>query len=198
MEKEEIFNAPILKKLSPISGEYVMKYIFQNAGFKEHSIHGLAMNFIRLVDQAIKSYNRGRESMIEFTETNDQIAWNKAFDSCTQFEICVQSIHRAVLFLKSIDESKDKYQGLDLCFTSNDIKYITNMIKPIKKFRNKSQHLEEELSVGKIKKGQAISLKPCQNSLELGKWSVTYNLLTDSITFLHPIAVAVSKYREES
>ncbi len=196
MKKEEVFDAHALPKLRKLSGGFFMRRIFQKAGPQDRVAYGLSMNFIRLVDQAIRSYEAGRAAMEDFANTHEHLAWGSLETACGQFELCVQSIYRAEAMATGVIKYKDSPPSLIKCYSSSKNVLSNRLSKDISKMRNTIHHLDKELRGGNIDDGQAVSLVPGCHALELGKVSVKYDILVEAITTLYPISEAVSRYRE--
>lgn len=197
MKEEEIFDAPPLPNLERLSAIYLLSVVFQKAGRKDRVAYGLAINFIRLVDQAVRTYVAARESMIEFTHTHDHFAWDKLESGCSQFELCVQSIRRAVAMANGIVRYDGTPEVLRQILPPEKTILPNHLFRPITNLRNASQHLDRELERGRIGPGDAVSLVPGRDALELGTYRLNYDHIVKAIGLLHPFAEAVSKFQEE-
>ena len=198
MKKEERFDAPPLPKLSMLSSSFVLRVVFQGCGAKDKTAYALSVNFVRLVDQAVRSYESARAALIVFVSTYEHIAWGKVESGVSDFEQCIVSIHRAVAMAKGLINYEGTPTGLRHCFPESGVILPEVIERQIRRLRNTLHHFDEKLLKGKIQPKEAIVLVPARHTLELGSRSLSYHILIDAITSLHPMADAVSRFREDT
>lgn len=196
MKENELFNAPPLPKLKQLSGTYMLNVYFTNGKPNDKTVYGFVMNFIVLVDNATFSYKQAREAMLAFTNTHESFGGDQIIIASSHFDTCIQSIVRAQKMAKGIVKCKKTPIELKKFFPPNGKIIPSRKLKPIISIRNSLQHFDRDLLKGKISPTQAVGLFPKQYSLELGPLSVAYTDLIQAIEYLHPIAKALSKYRE--
>ena len=66
------FNIPDISYLQQRSITFAINRIFVGGGPKDYETYFLLMNFIRLVDFAVREYTYGRRATLEFAETYRQ------------------------------------------------------------------------------------------------------------------------------
>lgn len=192
------YHIPDLSALRPRSTALSINRIFRGAGPKDIEAYALTMNFVRLVDLSISEYQAGREAIQQFASEHESLALGRGFASAGHFELCMGSIKRAMNFLKSLRGSPSVPQSLKNLLPRSTI-VLTGVIEgKITGIRNAIQHLDAKIQRGDIDKGQALSLMPMEEQLELGEHIVSYADLSQWLKELHELSSKLVYYCEES
>lgn len=187
-------QVPSLNELPNISIYYALDRVFMDAGPRKHDEYALIVNFIRLVDLSIIEYQSGRELLFKFWNTHDSIAISAINLAAGHFEACISNVKRSINYLKSIRS----YPPLSMQ-VKNFLPRSLHILKSeterkISSLRHTIQHLEKQIQSGCITEGQAIYLKPGQNSLDLCGLSITYVELAFWLTELHECSLKLFEF----
>lgn len=191
------FDVPDLSDLRGLSPMFAFRRFFQGAGPTQHKAYSLTMNYIRLVDTAIREYENGRRSLSDYEEARDA-GLDLMLKVSSHFEVCIDALKRSLNHLEKIKAAKHVPQpmkdllprGLEVA-TGASVNQITSM-------RNGIQHLERDILKGKIVKGQSLCLVPEEDGLTLGDQSIHFRDLAKWLRELHGCADALAHYREPS
>ena len=164
------------------------------AGPTKYDEYALIVNFIRLVDLSIIEYQSGRELLFKFWSTHDGVAIGAINLASGHFEACISNMKRSVNYLKSIRSYASFSMEIKNLLPHSLRVLKSETEKRISRLRHAIQHLEKQLQSGFITEGQAVYLKPGQNSLDLGGTTILYSELASWLTELHECSSKLFEY----
>jgi hypothetical protein len=133
--------------------------------------HGL----VRLTDKSVNEYESARQAVAQWeTGTAGDLA--PLFLAIDNFENCITSTHRGVLYAKGLRA---------LGRGSSALLPTAKQYDDLRLMRNRIEHCDERLITGKIRQGQSSILNPKAHRLELGERRITYRDLASVIAKLH-------------
>lgn len=185
------FKAPNLSELDELSLGFALNHILNNSGNYNHTDYALVMNFVRLVDLAIREYENGRRKLCESQNNNTARLWLTIVAS-GHFEVCITTIKRTIGHLKGIRSNKTIRDNLP-----QSIKILNGKSeKQITDMRNAIQHFDEQIKKGEIKKGQPLFIIPTETAIELGAYTIQFADLSSWLRELHKCASSLALYKE--
>lgn len=191
------FNIPDLSELKPFSVTFMMSHFFTGSGPKGRKAFALVMNFIRLVDLAIREYENGRDALCEFATTINGFGLHLTIRASAHFEVCISTLKRSVYLLKRIQKHPEVPQSLKDLLPRGSRVLPGQGEHQILDMRNAIQHLEERIITGEIMAGQSLGLMPSEDCIELGGCRILYPDLAEWLRELHIHAIRLSQYRED-
>ena len=189
------FDAPDLSGLGELSTLFAARRIFQRAGPTHHEVYALTMNYIRLVDTAIREYENGRRMLSRFEEATSA-GLNLMFRASSHFEVCIDALKRALNHLKKLRAHKDVPQSMKDLLPSKLLVLTGTVEGHMTTMRDAIQHLEKDILKGEIVAGQALCLMPVEDGLELGDYKIHFRDLAKWLRELHQRAEALAHYWE--
>lgn len=196
MTEEMRFDPPTLPPLKKVSGIFAMKRFFQGVGPPNSAVFGMVVNYVKLVDQVAAAYPLVERALKDFAASHGTLQWGLIMTACTQFEICIDGIHRALDFRDAISEWDVTPDDLkELLVIESEI-VPKSVVEKMRRLRNAIHHTEDKIMRGKIAEGEAYTMYPTKEGVELGSEKVTYLEIIDSIIRLHATAVRLLDYRE--
>ncbi len=190
------FEAPDLSSLKECSTLFAVRRIFQRAGPPDYQAYGLTVNYIRLVDIAIREYESGRSMLSRFAETTRSAGLNLMFAASSHFEICVDAVKRSVNHLKKIRGHPNVPQSMKDLLPRNLTVLTGQVEKQITDMRDAIQHLEKDILKGQIVAGQPLCVMPEEDGLALGGHKIHFHDLARWLRELHERAEALAHYWE--
>lgn len=190
------FDVPDLSGLRELSTLFAARRFLQRAGPTHHEAYGLTMNYIRLVDAAIREYESGRGLLSRFEETTRSTGLNLMLGACSHFEFCIDALRRSVNHLKGIRAHPDVPRSMKTLLPKN-LEVLTGTVEgQITGMRHAIQHLEERMGKGEIVRGQPLCLIPEEDGLALGDRKIHFRDLAGWLQELHERAEALANYWE--
>ena len=182
-------NLPNLSDLPVHSDCSMLNHFLNSGGPRDTTAYALWMNFIRLVDVAVREYELGRQEIVGSASIlrRDTVA-------AGHFELLLITLKRAVAHLNALR----RCQTLKILLKKSEIASIRASEKWITNMRNAIAHLDERITNREIQKGEPLCLKPVKDAVELGNKSIPYSEITDVIRKLHKLAGNVALYVEST
>jgi hypothetical protein len=179
-----------LKKVSPF---YALKVVFLGHRPKDDLAYALVMNFIRMVDQILYSYQDAFHNLCKCR--NMKMA--HIIYAISSLENCITSLQRAQKLLKALRRNDGIPQELKELIP-RDIKVIQNkIIKNVNDVRNAIMHIEDKLVNGEISSENAnLCLIPNEANIEIGKYKIEFIDLALWIKELHKYALILNDYHD--
>lgn len=162
---------------------FAAKNIFSSN--RDYETYALLMNFMRLMDLAIREYENGRRLLDEFKAPSSSFRLSPIFLASGHFEGCVSTLKRVINYVKVIRSHPKVPQDLKVLLPGRLTVLRGHVEKQITDLRDAIQHLENQIQKGEIAPGDAICLEPSQHGLNLGKHKVLYSDLAGWLQELH-------------
>ena len=190
------FSIPNLAELRPRSTFFAVNRLFRGAGPQNPEAYALVVNFVRLADLAINEFELGREAILQFKASNENLALGRAIRASSHFETCISTLKRAIDHLKAIRGHRKVPPSLKYLLPRGINVLSGDVESQVANMRHAIQHLEGRIKKGEILAGQPIILAINENDIELGAYRIRYSDLADWLKELHNLASKVSNYWE--
>jgi hypothetical protein len=190
--------------------DYWLNMLFRGSMPNIYKVKVLVTTYVRLVEGAYTHYRVARSHVEAFWNAHSSLALGSAIISTTYFEDCINSMHRAVLFMRRIRSNRDVPADLKSLFPKKPQFATEAVAKRLRDIRGAIQHMDDRVLNGNIPKDTPFALmatgpetpvldQPNQtlkviDRLTLGSDEI---LFTDLVTWLHEMgkcAEIISKY----
>ena len=143
---------------------YLLNTTFRGRGPRKHPAVALTVQFVTLTDKATYEYKQGRAELVTFLDRPAQLNLiSPMFRASDHFETCVTTLYRASRFLVKVAGCRDAPTVV-----REDRRYVEHVLKRLKDVRDAIEHMEEQLLADVIAEGEAVSLFPDDQGLEIG------------------------------
>ena len=172
-----------------VSLTYMLNRCFCGGGPKDPTSHARMVNFIRIIDAVVEDYRNMRVKLEQYLSTpNNQIS--PLFFAINYAEHCIGNLHRAIWLADAIRRDQS---GPDV----HKMKLLPSLAtKTVQEFRNKLQHLDEELAKGTWKPPDTHSMMLYDDRLQVYGKTIPYNDLAQWITKLHSLSENLAQYKQ--
>lgn len=192
------FKVPDLSTLGTKSPLLALERMFRGGGPSDPIVYGLTMNFVRLADSSLQSYERGRLALEDYMDARESggLDLSSFLIATSSFEQCMESIKRAINFLKAIRGSIGTPQALKDALP-RPIGILSGRVEGVVTgMRDAIQHLEGDIQGGAIVSGDPLALMPVDDAVELGVMRITYSDLSGWVHELNQLAEIVARFHE--
>jgi hypothetical protein len=151
----------------------------------------LADGYVRLVEKTVLEFEASRDTLIVFLSEGyaDQM-----FRSQDHFESCVQSMHKAILFLDRLrhldlrraDGSSFVPRPRDLVVLREDVKI------QVRHMRDTIEHLDEDILKNKLSESALIGVHMGWDKASIGNYNLAFADVASWIEILHGFAKLLS------
>lgn len=140
--------------------QFWLKSIFIRTVSTNYQVNALATMYVRLVEAALVEYKFGAEKLREFWNTHDSLALGAFNRSISHFESCLSDMYRATNCFRRLRRHKGK-DPLSLKLNEEKPIFATDAVaERFRRMRHEIHHLEELVMDGRLREGQASSLRP--------------------------------------
>ncbi|MCG6892128.1 MAG: hypothetical protein LJE65_00845 [Desulfobacteraceae bacterium] len=156
------------------------------AGSANPKARALWTNFVRLMDQMVMEYNRGREALKAYADSADQDL-GSLFRATAHMETCLISLRRAVRFVRRIRLKRDCPHCGDLTVTSDGV------VQRLRRFCEALDRTEERV-LARDAAESAEMLLLSGDGLHASGNEIRYEEIAGWIEEMNTLAVALTAY----
>jgi hypothetical protein len=157
------------------------------AGSANPKARALWTNYVRLMDQMVMEYNRGRKALGEYAASAGQDL-GSLFRATAHMETCLISLRRAARFARRIRMKRDCPHCGNLAVTSDDV------LQRLRRFCDALDRTEERvLARGDLAESAEMLLLGGVGLLATGN-EIRYEELADWIEEMNTLAVSLTAY----
>ena len=152
----------------------------------------IADGFVRLVEKTIIEYENTRRELLSFLSAGVMDNYFRAQD---HFETCLQSLHRAILYLDRLRRLGFRHpDGTPFVPRPRDLEVLNEGIRSrVRQIRDASEHLDEDIITGRIPEDAEVPIHLDWQSAKLADTEICYEEISAWIAQLHHFAVLLSK-----
>jgi hypothetical protein len=125
--------------------DYWLNMIFRGTLPNDYKTKALLATYIRLVEASYTHYRLARRYVQEFWNDHSSFQIDSANFSATHFEDCINSMNRAVLFMRQIRSSRDVPTDLKSLFPKKPVFTTEAVAKSLRDVRNTIQHMDKRI-----------------------------------------------------
>ena len=176
-------QAPDLAELGePLAARLIVAMLFHGKEApSEPSVSRFLTGFVMVTDKAIREYRAGRETLIAYSNSNNQLLM--MFDGVGRMETSINSAKRALRLLGRIASSNS---SLSVDRTLRKLAQGSeNTLTPI---RDAIEHIDTDITVtGALKPGEAhlLGVNHSGEYLEIARHRISFTSLANSLRTLH-------------
>lgn len=191
--KQETLSMPSLSDLdTSLRGKRLIGRIMGIHG--PPTLRGLqiADGYVRLVEKTVLEYEAARREFISFLR--EKLSDNH-FRAQDHFETCIQSLHRAILYLDRLRRlGFRRPDGTAFVPRPHDLEVLTDAVRSqVRRFRDASEHLDDDIIDGRIPEEADVAIHLGWHYAKLADIEIRYQELSKWILQLHHFAVLLSK-----
>jgi len=152
----------------------------------------IADGYVRLVEKAVLEYQEARTKHIAFTANGFLDDLHRAQD---HFESCVQSVHRAILYLERLRSlGYRKADGESFIPRPRDLEVLRDHVKTrVREMRDAAEHLDNDILDGKLSESTTVGIHLGWDKASLGELQLSFADVARWIEQLHELAAPLSR-----
>jgi hypothetical protein len=186
------FEAPDLSGFhGPIVNQYWMSVLFHRAGSDDDVARAYVHNLIHATDKAIREYNAGRATLLEYAGSRDRAAL--LIEGLGRFETCINSAKRALRF---VDRLAAHPVGPEV---DRAVRHLLesygHCLTPL---RDAIEHMDNFVVSGELPPGanQILGVDHDGRYLEIADHRLPFHDLANLLRRLHSLASECARFRE--
>jgi hypothetical protein len=152
----------------------------------------IADGYVRLVEKTILAYESARKEMLSFMADGALDSYCRAQD---HFETCVQSLHRAIIYLGRLRRmGLHQSDGTPFVPRPSELEVLNQgVIKQVRDVRDACEHLDADIINGKIPEDAEVAVHLSWKCASLAGKDIDYQDISRWIIQLHHFAVPLSR-----
>lgn len=152
----------------------------------------IADGFVRLVEKTIIEYESARRELISFMADGVTANYFRAQD---HFETCLQSLHRAILYLDRLRRlGFQRVDGTPFVPRPHDLEVLNESTSSrVRQIRDACEHLDKDIIGGRIPEDAEVSIHLGWQRAKLADIEICYEEISAWISQLYYFAVLLSK-----
>jgi hypothetical protein len=187
-------DIPPLDDMRPLSEWLGLLRAFAQGGSVESVSFALQMNAVRLIDAAVRDYEAGRRSVIQFhCREPSEFGLGWAIQATSYFESSAWHLYRAVQLLRKLRRRNEAEPGLRAAVPRG---WDLLSDGPLQGLRNAVTHLEGETVSGAIPSGTPIALLPTPSGPTLGTEVIPWRDLERWLRDAHACAERLAHFQQ--
>jgi hypothetical protein len=152
----------------------------------------IADGYVRLVEKTLLEYESARKEMLSFMADGALDSYLRAQD---HFETCVQSLHRAIIYLDRLRRmGLRRSDGTHFVPRPSELEVLNQgVIRQVRDIRDACEHLDEDIINGKILEDAEVAVHLGWKCASLADKDICYHDISRWIIQLHHFAVPLSR-----
>jgi hypothetical protein len=193
IDKEKQLSMPGLADLdSSLRGKRLLGRIMGVHGPPTARGLQIADGFVRLVEKTVVEYESVRRELLRFLTDGLLDNYFRAQD---HFETCIQSLHRAILYLDQLRRlGFSRADGTPFVPRPRDLQVLNEGIRSrVRQLRDQSEHLDKDIINGRIPEDAEVAIHLGRQCARLAEIEICYEEMSIWIIQLHHFAALLSK-----
>lgn len=169
----------------------MLNLVFNKMGVRDRLASAYAINYIRMVDKAVREYEQARRELLPFVENRESLL--ALIRTADHLETCVNAVKRA---LNNLDRMRQHKQSAAVPRTFwRALRHRESVLRNIRKL---VEHMDNALSTGEVVSGQptAVSITDRGDAARIGEHTRPFSELAATIRKLYEWASDLAQYRE--
>ena len=175
--------APDLTDCRSVRVHYTLRMVFHSAELPQGDNGRLVLLFLQVVDKTFREYSAGRAVLESYASSANES--HLYHEGVSRFETCINSVVRALRLADRIARGVGAPEVNRL--TRRRLTLALDALRPL---RDATEHMDEDITGGKVAEGEAHALMVAQDgaTLEIAKYRLTFTELAGVLRQLHGLA----------